>query len=287
MIMKNIFRFLAVVSVFAGLVSCVKYADYKTDSFVSLDVSSAKIPEPEEGSTSYSLPVHVYNFDGSCSVSYEVVDISAKQGEDYTVVGGTGVLNFSQGVDTQILEFSIIGRPGMYTGDLKFQVVLKGATENVNLGGLSKCTVTIVDGDFHGDWAWLTGTWVSQDYEYPGTTPDGSEYSVEISQISETECEIFNLWGGGESIKGTVDFVTSTISIPAFQLILDDPDYGPCVMAWGDGGSLSATKPIMCTFNGDGIQIGGPEVGHCYYVYITSGEYAGYGFGMVWSKLRK
>lgn len=230
--MKKIFKILAVVSVFAGLVSCVKYADYKTEPFASVDVASAKITEPAVGESAiaYKLPVHVYNATSDCSVSYEVKDVNAKQGVDYTVIGGTGVLNFAKGVETQELEFSISGQPGTFTGDVSFQVVLKEATNNVALGAISTAKITIADKDH--PLVSLFGAYKFTSVQIDDETHQLSKYSWTMN-MSQYEGNAYRVWidkvivlqswyasylpNGGGKVYAEVSEDLKTISIPVPQ----------------------------------------------------------------------
>lgn len=58
-------------------------------------------------------------------------------------------------------------------------------------------------------------------------SPVGS-YTVTISFVegSETEVEIYNLWGGGESVLGVYDPETNTVSVPTGQTIYVHEKYG-------------------------------------------------------------
>ena len=239
--MKKIFKIFAVVSVFAGLVSCVKYADYKTEPFASVDVASAKITEPAVGESAiaYKLPVHVYNATSDCSVSYEVKDVNAKQGVDYTVIGGTGVLNFAKGVETQELEFSISGQPGTFTGDVSFQVVLKEATNNVALGAISTAKITIADKDH--PLAAILGTW-NVSHGGSGYSPDtftttfepvdGDVHKIWITNLDDDSCS--------GSFIGVVSDDFSTITVPIGQLSTGMYSGKYNVVLWGldDGGNF-------------------------------------------------
>ncbi|MCQ2156980.1 MAG: hypothetical protein MJY53_01130 [Bacteroidales bacterium] len=209
--MKKIFKIFAVVSVFAGLVSCVKYADYKTVPFASADVSSAKITEPAVGepAVTYKLPVHVYNATSDCAVSYEIKDVTAKQGVDYTVIGGTGVLNFAKGVETQEIEFSITGQPGIFTGDVNFQVILKEATNNVTLGSINTARITIADKDhplvdLFGDYTYYTvDVNTNGAYSYINWDTILSEFPGDVTKIN-IENPFYACLGYASYIPGTI-----------------------------------------------------------------------------------
>ena len=144
--MKNIFKAIAVLAGVAGLAACTKYAEYETAPFASLDFRSATVEESKTAAT-FTLPVHVYNNDGACSVTYTVDAGTAKEGVDYSLVDASGVLNFAEGTDTQNITISVTGQPGVYTGNLKFTVTLKSASNDVQIGAIKTCTVTVKDLD--------------------------------------------------------------------------------------------------------------------------------------------
>lgn len=145
--MKNIFKIFAVVAACASLASCVKYAEYNTVPFASVDNSSYTVVESAAGTTC-KIPVNVYNATSDCTVAYEIKDVTATQGVDYTVVGGAGVLNFPVGTTTQEITVNVTGQPGIFTGDVKFQVILKSATGgDVTIGSYDTCTINITDTD--------------------------------------------------------------------------------------------------------------------------------------------
>lgn len=227
--MKKIFKIFAAVSVFAGLVSCVKYADYKTAPFTSFDVSSAKIIEPLEGepAISYKLPVHVYNATSDCAVSYEIKDVTAKQGVDYTVVGGTGVLNFAKGEDTQHIEFSITGQPGIFTGDVNFQVILKEATNDVTIGAISTAKITIADKDhplvdLFGEYNLSAVFSNAGGYSYTTWTLNVTEYIGDVTKVWLDNLVFYAYYyptdfSGTPQVYGIVSDDKKTITIPTPQ----------------------------------------------------------------------
>ncbi len=226
--MKKIFKIFAAVSVLAGLVSCVKYADYKTEPFASLDVASAKVTEPaiDASAVTYKLPVHVYNATSDCSVSYEIKDVTAKQGVDYTIVNGTGVLNFPKGVETQEIEFSVSGQPGTFTGDVNFQVILKEATNNVALGAISTAKITIADKDhplvsLFGNYqmqsvdvsssgSYIIAKWETEIKEYPGDV-------TRVILTNPTYLQTAYAFPGDLSIYGVVNEDMTKITFPLPQ----------------------------------------------------------------------
>lgn len=229
MIMKNIFRFLAVASAFAGLVSCVKYAEYTTTSYASVDASSVKIIEPavDASAVTYKFPVHVYNATSDCSVSYEIKDVTAKQGVDYTIVNGTGVLSFPKGVETQEIEFTITGQPGTFTGDVSFQVILKEATNNVVIGAISAAKITIADKDHP-----LVSLFGEYNLSAVFSNAGGYSYTTWSLNITEYVGDVTRVWldnlvfyayqypgdfSGTPQVYGIVSDDMKTITIPTPQ----------------------------------------------------------------------
>lgn len=226
--MKRLVKIFAVVSVFASLVACQKYADYNLVPFTSLDTDGMKVSENADGVT-VSLPVHLYNASEGCSVAYDIVDITAKQGLDYTVVDGSGVLNFNAGETSKDITFRIVGQPGTYTGNTKFNVVLKSATNDVTLGSINTCTVTIADLDHP-----LTALFGTYEYKSYQLYTDGSlgYYKWSTMTISPDEEETFKVWldkvfliqllyptylagdGGKLYANVTPDMKTITIPVP-------------------------------------------------------------------------
>ena len=53
--------------------------------------------------------------------------------------------------------------------------------------------------------------------------------TITFAEGSDTEVEIFNLWGGGETMMGVYDAEKGTITIPGNQALYEDPDYGTVI----------------------------------------------------------
>ena len=113
------------------------------DAFVGFDKAALSVDE--DGKT-VTVQVNLASLEGlSSTVSFDVVDGTAKKGVNYSISGAT-TLSFSKENRTQNITINIIDIPGVYTGDLKFDVVLKDAGD-VKMSADNKCTVTIVDLD--------------------------------------------------------------------------------------------------------------------------------------------
>ena len=274
--MKKIFIFLAAVVGVGLMASCNRVSEFNLEPFASFYVASATISESATA-TNFSLPVLLYNVDEACSVTYKVEPVSATEGVDYTVKSTSGVLNFAKGEKEQSIDFSITGQPGVYTGSLKFVVKLEGASNGVSLGNYNTCTITIADKDLKVDWDYLSGVWNAQDYD--AGKPDGGAYKVQFTKVDETTIALTNLWGGGETIIGTVSFSESgssaSIAFDARQVVYDatDDGFGELILIGTNASGSWAFAPAKAKIDADGFVLGP------WNMLITAGQYEGYIYG--------
>lgn len=232
MYMKNIVKAIAVLAGVAGLAACTKYADYTAVPFASLDFRSATVEESDPAGT-FNLPVHVYNHDGACTVTYVVEAGSAKEGVDYTLVDASGVLTFPAGTDTQNISVSISGQPGVYTGNLKFNITLKSASDDVQIGSFKTCTVTVKDLDHPlssilGDYSASGEDVFGRGIVWPLTfsADEENDHKVWIKNI--VGFAYYNGLDWDMSVYGIVSDDLKTITIPYLQktgLEWDDNDF--------------------------------------------------------------
>lgn len=147
--------------------------------------SSAKVTVAENGGK-VSVPVHLTSLNGvATSVSYTVKDGTAKQGTNYKVSGGTGVINFAAGESEKTIDFEIIDLKDVFTGDLSFTIELSSAGE-VNLGAATTATVTITDLDH--PLSKILGTYTAHYVSYWG-----DEYDAEIT-IEKDPDDVSMVW---------------------------------------------------------------------------------------------
>ncbi len=225
--MKKTIRIFAVMAAVASLAACSRYADYETFPYASLDIRSATIEESSPATT-WTLPVHVYNHSGDCTVSYSVEPLEAKEGVDFTMADASGVLNFPAGTDTQNITVSITGQPGTFTGNVRFRIKLASATNDVNLGSLSTCTVTIKDLDhplsaLFGEYTFSSVFNTSSGFGYGSWDMTISQYEGNTSRIWIDKVTIFQApdYYGSYLPEGDVYGIVSsdmkTITIPVPQ----------------------------------------------------------------------
>lgn len=148
--MKNIFKILAGTAFMTALAACslneTPVFDDK-DAFVAMDRTSIIV---NEDAGTVSIPVTIASVNPmKTSVTYEVVDGSAKKGTDYTLADESAVLLFDGQTRTMNIVINIIEHTGEngYTGDLTFTVNILNAGSSLNLGANSSCSVKISDLD--------------------------------------------------------------------------------------------------------------------------------------------
>ena len=258
--MKNIVKAIAVLAGVASLAACNKYADYNWTPFVSMDIRSATIEESDPA-TNWTLPVHLYNYASACTVTYTVEAVSATAGVDYTVADASGVLNFT-GNDTQNITIAITGQPGTYTGNLMFRVKLASATNDVTLGAISTCNVTIKDLDhplsaLFGEYD-FSGITYASGWSYPTWTMtmgavDGDPTKVVIDNITPFSVA-YASYVGDMSVIGTVSADKKKITVAALQTAGDASAFGYDTFTFYKHGGASGeyiTDPAVVTFTYD------------------------------------
>lgn len=143
--MKNIAKIIAAGSVLFALAACSHVAKYTTYDFVAIAATSYTV---SESTATLVIPVCAYpeNGETNTTVTFDVKNGSAVAGTDFTFTPANGVLTFS-GEKAQSITVNIIGHPGQFTGDLKFTVELKDASNDYEMNSYTKATVTIKDED--------------------------------------------------------------------------------------------------------------------------------------------
>lgn len=94
---------------------------------------------------------------------------------------------------------------------------------------------------------YLFGTYACVDIDITTGEPDGDTYGVKIEQYNGlwNKVAITNIWGGGKTIIGTVDFENKTITTDPSSVIYVHPDYGNIYiygLVFDETGSLAGYK---------------------------------------------
>lgn len=130
----------------------------------------------------------------------------------------------------------------------------------------------------------VDGTYTAVDYAHSSATvyeQDGNPYTMTISfaEGSDTEVEIFNLWGGGETMMGVYDPEAATITVPTGQNLYNYPDYGYVI--------ANAVNNAMSNYQDDIIfkftSLGGLMVTGIYQAYLPAADYS---FGFIHTSMK-
>lgn len=125
----------------------------------------------------------------------------------------------------------------------------------------------------------IIGTYTAVDYEHSSAVDfdqSGDSYTVTVSYAdgSDTEVEIFNLWGGGETLVGVYDAATSTITVPTGQNLYYYDGYGYVTARAVNDNITNYQDNIIFKFT----PLGGMMVTGIYQCYLAA---ASYSFGFI------
>ena len=146
--MKKILYLLAIPAVAVAMsTSCSDLNTYPVfddaNAFVAFGQVTATV---SEDAGEVKIPIVLSSVAGiSTTITYELVDSTAKAGTDYIIPDDlTATFSAEHRIDT--ITIPIINRPGAYTKDLVFTVRITN-TGTVTDGAANECTVTITDLD--------------------------------------------------------------------------------------------------------------------------------------------
>lgn len=227
--MKNIAKIIAAGSVLFALAACSHVAKYTTYDFVAIAASSYTV---NESTTTLVIPVCAYpeNGETNTTVTFDVKDGSAVAGTDYTFSPANGVLNFS-GEKAQSITITIMGHPGEFTGDKKFTVELKDASNNYEMNSYTKATVTIKDEDhpltdLFGAYEMAAECYDGEAIAYPKWTMNIGPYEGDVTKIWIDNPTAFTVafasYTGNSPVYAVVSSDKKTITIPLPQKTTGD-----------------------------------------------------------------
>lgn len=259
--MKKITSIIAFAAAVAVLASCnlnkTPVFD-PADSFVAFDVTSYNV---DENCGQLTIPVTIASIDPvKTTVSYELVDGTAKQGENFSLSDESAVLVFDGKTRTQNIVIDIVDLKGKYTKDLTFQVVLLNA-KGLNLGDSKVCTVKIADLD-HPLSDILGSYTVTSDSNWDGVVT--YQGSILKDDNDETACWVIGIAQApfnqaAFAVAGTVSEDHSKITIPLGQAFPYSSSYTTKLYAC-DGNYLydgtGQVKAITLTRNAEGDFVG-------------------------------
>lgn len=128
-----------------SLAACSHKAQYFGEDFIAFKGSSYTV---NESVGTYKIGVMAYPQDGNpnTTVSFKVIEKTAKSGKDFTVEPASGVLTFA-GDSTQYITIKVVDHDALYTGDLKFDLQITSTTNNYTFPNYNTVSITIKDED--------------------------------------------------------------------------------------------------------------------------------------------
>lgn len=242
--MKNtFFKIMAGAAAFTALASC-NLNDCPTfndaDAFVAFDKTGIIV---DETVGTVRIPVTIASVAPvKTNVTYEVVDVTAKAGENYSLADESAVLAFDGKVRTQEIVINITNKEGEYTGDLSFTINILSGGKTLNLGANSSCTVKISDLDH--PLAAILGDYTASGFNYF----DGAQESWTLTMYKD-DADISVVWIDGIissfsgyypsadfRVYGNVSADKTTITLPLGQ-VLKTQASGNTLSLWGFNGS--------------------------------------------------
>ncbi len=131
----------------------------------------------------------------------------------------------------------------------------------------------------------IDGYYIAVDYEHTDPTSytqSGASYymSIQFVEGSETEVEIYNLWGGNEMMMGVYDAATSTITVPTGQNLYYYDGYGYVIANAVNDAMTSFQDAIIFKFT----SLGGLMETGIYRAYLPA---ASHSFGFLHTSMKR
>ena len=278
--MKNILKYTACAFALSAAFSCSSLNETPVfsseDSFVAFDKGAAIV---NEDAGKISLPISVASIDPvGVTVAYEVVDGTAKVGENFKLVNESATVVFDGQARSSVIEIDIVNVAGEFTGDLTFTVNLVSAG-SLDLGFNKSCTVTIADLDH--PLSDVLGTYsVAGESYFNGPASWEAEFTKDAVDL--TKVWMRGLAPGfataGDLIYGFVSEDHNTITIPIGQILPYNSTYNAYFYAFDGSGIYDESDVANITLvrEGAGKPFVAVDFGWSFYaVYISSGEGAG------------
>lgn len=186
-----------------SLAACSHVAQFTSEDFVAFHTGSITA---SERAGSVKIPVHAYPQNGNpnTTVSFKVVEGSAKSGTNFSVEPASGVLTFA-GDSTQYITVNVKNQEGLYTGNLTFNIEIASATNDYKFPNYNSVKFTIKDEDhplinYFGSYttSYCMGYWGDN---YSGHTIELAAWEGDVNSFSISNLEPYL---GGNGFKGPV-----------------------------------------------------------------------------------
>ena len=219
----------------AALASCNKELTFNHHSFISMYGGNQSVAEDVGNVT---IPVSLYNNKDGATITVKCTDGTAVSGTNYQLVEpASGVINAAAGDTLKKIVVKIIDRPGIFDGNLAFNVSIDSQTEGVEVGAHDNIFVTIKDNDhplvdMFGEYTMQAVSMNSNGgLSYPSWTVNVSAYDGNVtrlwfSNLTYFTATAYHSYTGDCPVYGVVSEDKKTITFPF-------PQTSGTLEAWG------------------------------------------------------
>ena len=250
-----------------SLAACSHVAQYHGEDFVAFKGSSYNIKE-SAGSMKIGVTAYPQSGNPNTTVSFKVVENTAKAGTDSSVEPASGVLTFA-GDSIQYITVNVVDHDAVYTGDLDFSLQIESATNNYSFPHYNTVSIKINDEDhplldLFGSYTMGGVILASSGYTNGSWDMEVSAYEGDVTRIwMDITAPIFSpdLYGSNfkkkPNVYAEVSEDKSTISIPYPQETAATPDdlFGGFTQddhfffyKWDDDAGVFLTEPGYVVF---------------------------------------
>ena len=207
----------------AALASCNKELTFDHHSFISMYGGNQSVSEDVGNVT---IPVSIYNNKDGATITVKCTNGTAVSGTNFQLVEpSSGVINAAAGDTLKKIVVKIIDRPGIFDGNLAFNVSIDSQSEGVEVGAHDNVTITIKDNDhplvdFFGEYTMRAVSLNSSGgLGYYQWTVNVSAYEGNVSRLSFDNVTYFSAvayhsYTGDCPVYGVVSDDKKTITFP-------------------------------------------------------------------------
>ncbi len=233
---KNIFKSLLCLSVGMLFVACQDTMDDKADIDASHEMNIAVVPAMEfPANVTYAaadLTITLADSVGVVEMGFELAT-DAEFAQSWYETAPAVVKAYVMTVGGLAEQTTYYVRPYVYTAN--------GTTTLGEVKSFTTEAAPIFE---------INGVYEAQEYNlnasYQFEAGGTYDVTVEFKEGSTTEVLVTNLWGGGQSLSGTYDAETQTITIPSGQLLYFQEPFE--FIASGIDNTLTPTENITLSF---------------------------------------
>lgn len=248
----------------AALASCNRELTFQHHSFISIYCGNKTFAEDAGNIT---VPVSIYNNKNGATITVKCTDRTAVSGTNYQLVEpASGVLNAAPGDTVKNIVIKLIDRPGIFDGNLAFNVSIDSKSDDVELGPHDNVTITIKDNDhplvdFFGDYtmkgvcANSNGGLVYASWDVEVGPDDEDVTHLVFSNVTYFSAVAYHSYSGDCPVYGIVSDDRKTITFPFPQTSGSLKEFGIDDKAYTFGhtgfGGVYVTEDVEVVFTLD------------------------------------